>query len=212
MSCSRRSATATHELAVDNGRCRSRTVHGVGRVPGVRTTARHDTVAAWWSRHTATILSDIIRFDTRGRADPGPLLSDLLARFRPRPLIDEYGVYEQLMQLLERTSMHDDVGAGSRRGLGRSRQASRCHASSARTRSNKTKYEDAHLTFGSRRERQALGHGPDPAGVHCRALYFAAEKAQLDELSRQARGRQRRPSRNTPRSTPSRRACLGRLE
>ena len=65
-----------------------------------------NTVAAWWREHRK-VLSDITG-STRAARLIRDISESLLADFRPRPLIDEYGVYEQLMSYWN-ASMHDDV-------------------------------------------------------------------------------------------------------
>lgn len=63
-------------------------------------------VRHWWNKHEDLLTG--ISSTTR----PNELISELgetlLAAFRPRPLIDEYGVYEQLMSYWNDV-MHDDV-------------------------------------------------------------------------------------------------------
>jgi type I restriction enzyme M protein len=65
-----------------------------------------DVATAWFSSHREALTS--IDAETR----PNDLISaigdDLLNRFRPVPLLDEYDVYEQLMTYWHST-MHDDV-------------------------------------------------------------------------------------------------------
>ena len=58
-------------------------------------------------------------------------------------------------------------------------------------------------------ERQALGHGPDPARVRHRAVLPGGEGRARRSSSLEQEAPARR-SRSTPRSTPSRKACSGR--
>jgi type I restriction enzyme M protein len=65
-----------------------------------------DKVAAWFSAHRSSL--EAINADTRPKDLITVLGDDLLARFKPVPLLDAYGVYEQLMDYWHAT-MHDDV-------------------------------------------------------------------------------------------------------
>ena len=61
----------------------------------------------WFAAHRADARSD--RRQTPGRTTSSPRIGDdLLARFKPVPLLDEYDVYEQLMTYWH-SVMHDDV-------------------------------------------------------------------------------------------------------
>ncbi len=98
--------------------------------------------------------------------------------FRDRPLIDEYGVYEQLMSYWN-DSMHDDVALIVAEGW---EAASRPRpARTWKDKNGKTKYEDANLTFGTgaKAQRWVMDLVPPELIV---ARYFATEKLALDEL------------------------------
>lgn len=135
-----------------------------------------DTVAAWWADNRK-ILSDITG-STRAAQLIQDLSESLLADFRPRLLIDEYGVYEQLMSYWN-ASMHDDVALVV--GEGWAGAAKPRAARVWKDKNNKTKYENAHLTFGAgaNAKRWVLDLIPPEYVV---ARFFAKEQAELDEL------------------------------
>lgn len=66
----------------------------------------HDIVEQWWDAHQATLVG--ITSSTRPPGLIAELGDALLDAFRSHPLIDEYGVYEQLMNYWNDV-MHDDV-------------------------------------------------------------------------------------------------------
>lgn len=68
--------------------------------------ATRGTVVHWWNTHSEQLTGIDHRTRTAGLI--AELGDSLLAQFRPRPLIDEYGVYEQLMTYWNDV-MHDDV-------------------------------------------------------------------------------------------------------
>ncbi len=63
-------------------------------------------VEDWFATHRATLAG--ITADTKPNGLISTIGDDLLARFKPMPLLDEYDVYEQLMTYWHDT-MHDDV-------------------------------------------------------------------------------------------------------
>jgi type I restriction enzyme M protein len=65
-----------------------------------------DKVAAWFSAHRSSL--EGITANTKPTDLIAALGDDLLARFKPVPLLDAYDVYEQLMDYWHGT-MHDDV-------------------------------------------------------------------------------------------------------
>ena len=65
-----------------------------------------EAVAGWWAKHHGQL--EAHRRQDQASRPHRHLSEELLAIFRPRPLIDEYGVYEQLMSYWNE-SMHDDV-------------------------------------------------------------------------------------------------------
>lgn len=135
-----------------------------------------DTVADWWREHRKALT--VITAGTR----PADLIAEiseaLLEAFRWRPLIDEYGVYEQLMSYWDAT-MHDDVtmivgedwpGAAKPRP-----------ARSWRDKKNKVRFEEAHLVFGTgvKAKRWVMDLIPPDYVI---ARYLSEEKAKLDQL------------------------------
>src|SRR5699024_655129 len=103
----------------------------------------------------------------------------LLEAFRPRPLIDEYGVYEQLMGYWNDV-MHDDVSLIVREGWTQAVQPR--PARMWRDKKNKPKYEDAHIVFGTGAKAQRWGMDLLPP-EYVIARYFAHERAELDQLT-----------------------------
>jgi type I restriction enzyme M protein len=66
----------------------------------------HALVADWWTTHRGSL--EAIEPTTRPADLVAELGESLLELFRSRPLVDEYGAYEQLMRYWNET-MHDDV-------------------------------------------------------------------------------------------------------
>ena len=135
------------------------------------------TVQQWWA--SARPLLEGIDAETK----PAGLIDDiseaLLEAFRSRPLIDEYGVYEQLMSYWNDV-MHDDVSLIVREGWTQAVQPR--PARMWRDKKNKPKYEDAHIVFGigANAQRWVLDLLPPE---HVIARYFADEQAELDRLT-----------------------------
>ena len=101
-------------------------------------------VADWWVEHRGHLNG--IDGNTKPIELIDILSEDLLGIFRPRPLIDAYGVYEQLMSYWNE-SMHDDVAMLITEGWGEASIPRK--ARSWRDKNNKTKYEDSHIQVGS---------------------------------------------------------------
>ncbi len=131
----------------------------------------------WYAIHRASLES--INSETR----PDDLIADLsdalLARFRPVPLLDEYGVYEQLMTYWH-TVMHDDVSLVMHEGWvnaakprptinDKDRKLSETPDLQIRTVRNKTKYKMDLV----------------PPGLIV-ARYFSGDQARVDELNVEA--------------------------
>ncbi|CAM5526455.1 type I restriction-modification system subunit M [Streptomyces griseorubiginosus] len=135
-----------------------------------------DTVTSWWADQRETLAG--ITSATR----PNDLIHDvseaLLDAFRPRPLIDEYGVYEQLMSYWN-ASMHDDVALIVSSGW--EDAAKPRLARSWKDKNNKTKYEDAHIVTGTRAnaKRWVMDLIPPEYVI---ARFFPNEKTELDAL------------------------------
>jgi len=135
-----------------------------------------ETVAKWWAAHRQALVG--IKSTTR----PNDLIEEvseaLLTAFRPRPLIDEYGVYEQLMSYWN-ASMHDDVAliVGEGWDLAAKPRAARTW----KDKNNKTKYEDSHFVFGTgaNARRWVMDLIPPEYVI---ARFFPEEKAKLDGL------------------------------
>lgn len=140
----------------------------------------HDTattVQQWWGSKRGPL--ERIEPDTK----PADLIYDiseaLLDAFRPRPLIDEYGVYEKLMSYWN-DAMHDDVSLIVSEGWTQAVQPR--VARTWKDKNNKPKYEDAHIVVGTgaKAQRWVMDLLPPEYVI---ARYFAAEEAELDRLT-----------------------------
>ncbi|MBT8163156.1 MULTISPECIES: class I SAM-dependent DNA methyltransferase [Arthrobacter] len=136
-----------------------------------------DTVDAWWADKRKLLVD--ITTSTRANDLIQNVSEALLEAFRPRPLIDEYGMYEQLMSYWN-TSMHDDVAlivSDGWDGSARPRLAR-----TWKDKNNKPKYEEAHIVTGNRTtaKRWVMDLIPPEYVV---ARFFSQEKAELDGLS-----------------------------
>lgn len=133
-------------------------------------------VAGWWSDNQDALTG--IADSTRPNELIGQLSEQLLEIFRPRPLIDQYGVYEQLMSYWN-SSMHDDVALIV--GAGWAGAAKPRPARTWKDKNGKTKYEDAHIVIGTgaSAKRWVMDLIP-PEYVTSR--FFAKDKAELDDL------------------------------
>lgn len=113
---------------------------------------------------------------------PADLIHDvsetLLEAFRYRPLIDGYGVYEQVMTYWN-SVMHDDVSLIVSEGWTQAVQPRA--ARTWRDKSNKPKYEDAHIVFGTgaNAKRWVMDLLPPEYLI---TRYFATEQTELDHL------------------------------
>jgi type I restriction enzyme M protein len=164
------------ELAVDKADIQS-TITGSPEYAAL-VNSSNGAVNHWWNTHEA--LLEGITHTTR----PNELISELgdtlLGAFRLRPLVDEYGVYEQLMSYWNDV-MHDDValvmGAGWDDAV-----KPRPARILGYDKNKKPKYEPAHITFGTgvKAERWVMDLVPPELIV---ARYFAKEQAELDVLS-----------------------------
>lgn len=131
-----------------------------------------DLLSEWWSGHKERLTG--ITSTTKPAELIGQLSDDLLDIFRPRPLIDEYAVYEQLMSYWNQT-MHDDVALIMSEGW----------AGAARPRKtiedkDRKLSETADLVIGS--GRNALKYKTDliPPSIIV-ARFFSVERAAVDE-------------------------------
>jgi type I restriction enzyme M protein len=102
-------------------------------------------VTDWYAAHRSSL--EAITADTKPTELIATLGDDLLARFKPMPLFDEYDVYEQLMTYWHGTT-HDDVFLIMYEGW---LDAAKPRAARilGYDKNNKAKYEDAHIQFGT---------------------------------------------------------------
>ncbi|WP_247048157.1 type I restriction-modification system subunit M [Arthrobacter rhizosphaerae] len=135
------------------------------------------TLQQWWASKRG-LLETI-----EPRTKPADLILDiseaLLEAQRSRPLIDEYGVYEQLMSYWNDV-MHDDVFLIASEGWTKAVQPRT--ARMWKDKNDKPKYEDAHIVFGTgaTAKRWVMDLLPPE---HVVARYFAMERAELDGLT-----------------------------
>ena len=163
------------ELTIDKADIES-TVLGFSQYP-IISSSTTELVQAWWEENRAAL--EGIDTSTRPTEMADELGESLLERFRSHRLLDEYAVYEQLMSYWN-TSMHDDVTLIV--GEGWDAAAKPRPARTWKDKNNKTKYEDAHLTFGTgaRANRWVMDLIP-PSYIIGR--FFAEEQAKLDQLN-----------------------------
>ncbi|GLW68909.1 type I restriction-modification system subunit M [Kitasatospora phosalacinea] len=135
-----------------------------------------DTVANWWATKREVLAG--ITSATRANDLIHDVSEALLDAFRPRPLIDEYGVYEQLMSYWN-ASMHDDVALIVSSGW--EDAAKPRLARTWKDKNNKTKYEDAHIITGTRADAKRWVMDLIPP-EYVIARFFPNEKAELDAL------------------------------
>jgi type I restriction enzyme M protein len=135
-------------------------------------------IKQWWNTHEALLQG--ITSTTRPLEFIAELGDTLLHAFRFRPLIDEYGVYEQLMRYWN-DIMHDDVALIMGEGW-----SGAAKPRSARIlgydKNKKPKYETAHITFGTgiKAQRWVMDLVPPEIMV---VRYFAEEQGQLTVLN-----------------------------
>ncbi|GAB3693735.1 type I restriction-modification system subunit M [Corynebacterium nasicanis] len=135
-------------------------------------------VEDWWNSHRGQL--EAIDSQTRPQQLIEDLGDDLLEKFRGRPLISEYSVYEQLMSYWNDT-MHDDVTLIVGSGWVEAAQPREARITGYDNK-KKPKYESADLVFGTgvKAQRWVTDLIP-PALIIDR--YFADEKAELDRLT-----------------------------
>lgn len=134
-------------------------------------------VGRWWNSHEA-LLQNIT--GTTRPADLVVNLGDsLLDAFREQPLIDEYGVYEQLMSYWH-DIMHDDVALVMGDGWDGAAKP-RAARILGYDKNKKPKYEPAHIAFGTgaKAQRWVMDLIPPELIV---ARYFSDEQSKLDDL------------------------------
>lgn len=142
------------------------------------TSSVSQAVEDWWSSHRAQL--EAIDSKTRPQELIEDLGNDLLEKFRGRPLISEYSVYEQLMSYWNDT-MHDDVTLIVGSGWVDAAQPRKARITGYDNK-KKPKYESADLVFGTGvKARRWVTDLIPPALIIDR--YFADEKAELDRLT-----------------------------
>ncbi len=137
-------------------------------------TSTEGVVKIWWHKHGDQLIA--ISPSTR----PADLIQEigdsLLAAFRTRPLVDEYGVYEQLMSYWNDV-MHDDVALVMSEGWDAA-------AKPRPTMENKERKlnEAPDLVIGASRGASKYKMDLLPPALIV-ARYFATEQAEVDELA-----------------------------
>lgn len=138
-----------------------------------------DLVSEWWSGHREQLAG--ITSTTKPAELIGDLSESLLDIFHPRPLVDEYAVYEQLMSYWNQT-MHDDVALIMSEGWDGAAKPRKTIEDKDRKLS-----ETSDLVIGA--GRNALKYKMDlipPALIVAR--YFADEQAKLNEINAKVEG------------------------
>jgi type I restriction enzyme M protein len=131
------------------------------------------TVNHWWNMHEALLQG--ITHTTRPNELVAQLGDTLLDAFRPRPLIDEYGVYEQLMSYWNDV-MHDDVALIMSEGWDGAAKPRKAIENKER---KLAEPPDLVLRVGRSTTKYKMDLIPPQLIV---ARYFAEEKAELDTL------------------------------
>ncbi|GEB95946.1 type I restriction-modification system subunit M [Microbacterium lacticum] len=131
----------------------------------------------WWQASRAAL--EGIDSTTRPNDLATELGESLLDAFRTHRLLDEYAVYEQFMSYWN-TSMHDDVALIV--GEGWDAAAKPRAARTWKDKNNKTKYDDAHLVFGTGANAKRWVMDLIPPGLVIER-YFAAEKEELEKIA-----------------------------
>ena len=138
--------------------------------------ATEQIVADWWSGHRESL------FAISPTTKPADLITevseDLLALFHPRPLVDEYAVYEQLMSYWNHT-MHDDVALVMSEGWDAGAKPRKTIEDKERKLS-----ETPDLVVGAGKSAQKYKMDLIPPALIVER-FFATEKAELNELTTQ---------------------------
>jgi type I restriction enzyme M protein len=132
-----------------------------------------DLTAEWFSTHSDSLTS--IDADTQPNDLIATISDDLIARFKPVPLLDEYDVYEQLMTYWH-SIMHDDVFLIMNEGWGGASKPRKTVDDKDRKLS-----ETPDLTVGSGRGAAKYKMDLIPPNLII-ARYFVDEQAELDDL------------------------------
>ena len=138
-----------------------------------------DLVSEWWSGHREQLAG--ISGTTRPTDLISGLSENLLDIFHPRPLVDEYAVYEQLMSYWNQI-MHDDVALIMSEGWDGAAKPRKTIEDKDRKLS-----ETPDLIIGSGRNASKYKMDLVPPSLIL-ARYFAAEQAKLDELNAKVEG------------------------
>jgi type I restriction enzyme M protein len=137
----------------------------------------HAKVAAWFSAHRSLLTA--INANTKPNDLITALGDDLLAQFKPLPLVDAYDVYEQLMDYWHAT-MHDDVFLVMNDGW---IEAAKPRAARiiGYDQNQKPKYEHTHIQFGTgaAADRYVMDLIPP---VLIASRYFAEQRAKVEDL------------------------------
>jgi type I restriction enzyme M protein len=131
-------------------------------------------VSQWWSGHREGLTS--INSSTKPAELIEGVSEDLLSIFHPRPLVDEYAVYEQLMSYWNQT-MHDDVALIRSAGWDAAAKPRKTIEDKDRKLS-----ETPDLVIGSGKSVQKYKMDLLPPELIVKR-YFATEKAKLEDLN-----------------------------
>jgi type I restriction enzyme M protein len=132
----------------------------------------------WFSTHRPALAA--IDADTRPNELITVLGDDLLAGFKPVPLLDEYDAYEQLMTYWHDTT-HDDVFLIMNEGWVNAAQP-RAARILGYDKNKKPKFEDADIQFGIGAKAQRYVTDLVPPSLMV-ARYLADEQAHVDDLN-----------------------------
>ncbi|QBE49835.1 type I restriction-modification system subunit M [Leucobacter triazinivorans] len=163
------------ELAIDNDEIQT-AITGSGEYAAFVSNT-NGSVNRWWNEHEGALQG--ITPATRPSELIAELGDSLLDEFRTQPLLDEYGVYEQLISYWNDV-MHDDVALIMSEGWDGAAKP-RAARILGYDKNKKPKYESAHITFGTgvKAQRWVMDLVPPELIV---ARYFAKEQADLDAL------------------------------
>jgi type I restriction enzyme M protein len=131
----------------------------------------------WFAKHRPSLAK--ITNDTKPSDLIAAISDDLLGRFKPTPLLDEYDVYEQLMTYWHGV-MHDDVFLVMHEGWVKAARPRLAIEDKDRKLS-----EDPDLAIGSGKKATKYKMDLIPPALIV-ARYFADEQAQVDELNAKA--------------------------
>jgi type I restriction enzyme M protein len=131
----------------------------------------------WYAAHRVSLQA--INPDTRPKDLIATISDDLLARFRSVPLLDEYGVYEQLMTYWH-TVMHDDVFLVMHEAWV---NASRPRPTIEDKKHKLSETPDLEIGTGRSKTKYKMDLVPPSLIV---ARYFADVQARVDELNAEA--------------------------